>query len=253
MQVLSILLVRDMIELKDFTKNYGDFTAAEKISFRFEKNLITGILGPNGAGKTTILKAVCARHFPTEGRVFIHSEKYGKIDAALEPEKVRNVTGFVEENARFPEDFTVGEHLLETCDLHSASRKNVDEAVSLFSLEEVFFKKIRTLSKGFRERLNFARAFVYKPEFFILDEPASGLDPAQIVNMRSVVKKLAENHTVILSTHLMQEAQSLCQRVMILNHGKILASGTIEAIVQDTKSENLEKAFFALVERSGGE
>lgn len=241
-----------MIELKDFTKNYGDFTAARNVSFRFEKNLITGILGPNGAGKTTILKAVCARHFPTEGRVLIDSERYGKIDSALEPEKVRNITGFVEENARFPEDFTVSEHLAEVCDLHSADRKNIDEAVCLFSLEEVFFKKIRTLSKGFRERLNFARAFVYKPEVFVLDEPASGLDPAQIVNMRSAVKKLAENHTVILSTHLMQEAQSLCHRVMILNRGKVLTSGTIESIVKETKSENLEKAFFSLVEKEAG-
>ena len=125
-----------MIELKDFTKNYGDFTATRNVSFRFEKNLITGILGPNGAGKTTILKAVCARHFPTEGKVLIDSERYGKIDSALEPEKVRNITGFVEENARFPEDFTVSEHLAEVCDLHSADRKNIDEAVCLFSLEE---------------------------------------------------------------------------------------------------------------------
>ena len=115
----------------------------------------------------------------------------------------------MEELPQLPEDYTVKEYLCEVCDLHSADKKNVLEAEKLFSLEEVFLKKIKELSKGFRERVNFAQAFVYNPEILILDEPASGLDPAQIVNMRKTVKKLAENHTIILSTHLMQEAESL--------------------------------------------
>ena len=242
-----------MIELKNFTKKYNSFLAADNISCSFEKNLITGILGPNGAGKTTILKAVSGRHFPTNGHIFIDSQKYGKIESCEEPAKVRNITGFVEELPQLPEDYTVKEYLCEVCDLHSADKKNVLEAEKLFSLEEVFLKKIKELSKGFRERVNFAQAFVYNPEILILDEPASGLDPAQIVNMRKAVKKLAENHTIILSTHLMQEAESLCDKIIILNHGKILITGTIDSITVETKTKNLEEAFFYLVKKSDGE
>lgn len=242
-----------MVELKNFTKKYNGFLAADNISCSFEKNLITGILGPNGAGKTTILKAVSGRHFPTDGHIFIDSQKYGKIESCEEPAKVRNITGFVEELPQLPEDYTVKEYLCEVCDLHSAYKKNVLEAEKLFSLEEVFLKKIKELSKGFRERVNFAQAFVYNPEILILDEPASGLDPAQIVNMRKTVKKLAENHTIILSTHLMQEAESLCDKIIILNHGKVLIAGTIDSITGETKTKNLEEAFFHLVKKSDGE
>ena len=242
-----------MVELKNFTKKYNGFLAADNISCSFEKNLITGILGPNGAGKTTILKAISGRHFPTNGHIFIDSKKYEKIESCEEPAKVRNITGFVEELPQLPEDYTVKEYLCEICDLHSADKKNVLEAEKLFSLEEVFLKKIKELSKGFRERVNFAQAFVYNPEILILDEPASGLDPAQIVNMRKTVKKLAENHTIILSTHLMQEAESLCDKIIILNHGKVLIAGTIDSITGETKTKNLEEAFFYLVKKSDGE
>lgn len=242
-----------MVELKNFTKKYNGFLAADNISCSFEKNLITGILGPNGAGKTTILKAISGRHFPTDGHIFIDSQKYGKIESCEEPAKVRNITGFVEELPQLPEDYTVKEYLCEVCDLHSADKKSVLEAEKLFSLEEVFLKKIKELSKGFRERVNFAQAFVYNPEILILDEPASGLDPAQIVNMRKTVKKLAENHTIILSTHLMQEAESLCDKIIILNHGKVLIAGTIDSITGETKTKNLEEAFFYLVKKSDGE
>ena len=159
----------------------------------------------------------------------------------------------MEELPQLPEDYTVKEYLCEVCDLHSADKKNVLEAEKLFSLEEVFLKKIKELSKGFRERVNFAQAFVYNPEILILDEPASGLDPAQIVNMRKTVKKLAENHTIILSTHLMQEAESLCDKIIILNHGKVLIAGTIDSITGETKTKNLEEAFFYLVKKLDGE
>ena len=130
-----------MVELKNFTKKYNGFLAADNISCSFEKNLITGILGPNGAGKTTILKAISGRHFPTDGHIFIDSQKYGKIESCDEPAKVRNITGFVEELPQLPEDYTVKEYLCEVCDLHSADKKNVFEAETLFSLDEVFLTK----------------------------------------------------------------------------------------------------------------
>ena len=236
-----------MIELKDFTKNYGDFTALDKVNCTFTKDCITGILGPNGAGKTTILKAICARHFATEGKLFIDSARYGRIEASENPAETRNITGFVEESPDFPGEYTVREFLKATAELHGASLKNLEETVKLFSLEDVFHKKIKTLSKGYRERVNFAQAFVYRPEILVLDEPASGLDPEQIVKMRESVKKLAENHTVILSTHLMQEAESLCDRIIVLNHGKILADGTIPEVIEKAKAQTLEQAFFTLV------
>jgi ABC-2 type transport system ATP-binding protein len=236
-----------MIELVNFSKNYSHYKAVKNLSYKFEKGLITGILGPNGAGKTTLLKALTARHFASEGKVLLESQKYGKIiDAQENPEAVRDITGFVEETPSIPEEYTVLEYLGFICSLHNCSKKNIEKTIELCSLDEVKNKKIRTLSKGYKERVNFAQALVYDSEVLVLDEPASGLDPSQIVKMRSLVKELSKNHTIILSTHLMQEAISLCDRVIILNHGKALISGTIDQICSKTECSSLEEAFFKL-------
>lgn len=236
-----------MIKLENFTKVYGNFTALDKINCIFEDNLITGILGPNGAGKTTLLKAVCGRHCATQGRILVSTKEGEEIDSAEEIQKIRNLTGFVQEAADFPAEYTVKEFLTLVCELHNCPKQNIEECVKLFSLNDVLYKKIVSLSKGYKERLNFAQAFVYKPQILVLDEPASGLDPQQIINMRETVRLLAKTHTIILSTHLMQEAESLCDKIIILNKGKILASGTIEEILLKTKTKKLEEAFFKLI------
>ena len=238
-----------MIELKNFSKEYDSFKAVSNLSYTFEKGTITGILGPNGAGKTTILKALTGRHFASEGKV-IFSET---IDAAQAPEKIRNLTGFVEETASLPGEYTVKEYITFVAELHGCNQEAVENVIKKGTLEEYKNKKINSLSKGYKERVNFAQALVYNPEILILDEPASGLDPQQIVNMRALVKDLSKDHTIILSTHLMQEVEALCEKVLIINHGKLLAQGTKDEIVKNTVTKNLEEAFFKLTSSTGKE
>ena len=236
-----------MVELKKFSKSYksspkeSDF-AVRNVSMTCNRGEITGLLGLNGAGKTTILKAICARHFATGGEVLVEGE-----NPSENLEKVRNLTGFVEEEPALPGEYTVAEYLKMVANLHlSASVCVYPRLTETLALEELLPKKIKTLSKGQRQRVNFAKALIYQPKVLVLDEPASGLDPAQILNMRSLVKSLKDDRTILLSTHLMQEVDSLCDRVFILHCGKIVASGTPSEIVTAQNCKNLEEAFFKI-------
>ena len=236
-----------MVSLVDFTKAYNSSVAVDKVNMNFEKGKITGILGPNGAGKTTILKAICARHFATKGKVLVN-----QIDAQEESEEIKKITGFVEESAVLNSSLTVLEYLNFKAELYKVPAEKIDSTIKLCSLEEVKNKKVKNLSKGYMERVNFAGALIYDPEVLILDEPATGLDPAQIIKMRSLVKELAASKTIILSTHLMQEAEALCDKIYILNRGKVLAEGSIDEICKLTGCADLEKSYFKLIENDGG-
>ena len=269
-----------MIQLINFTKSYSSKSpfAVSDINMTCEKGCITGILGLNGAGKTTILKAITARHFATSGSVLVEG-----IEAGENAEQVRNLTGFVEEEPKLPGEYTVEEYLNMVASLHGQKMPCMDAGtrakrefserkfsyesknprtdflfessasicvnprlIKDLSLTELLPKKIKTLSKGQRQRVNFAQALIYNPSVLVLDEPASGLDPAQIINMRSLVKSLKANHTILLSTHLMQEVDSLCDKVYILHQGKIAASGRPDEIASQFKCKNLEEAFFKI-------
>ncbi|WP_294429983.1 ABC transporter ATP-binding protein [uncultured Treponema sp.] len=235
-----------MIEIKSFSKKYSSHAsgvAVKDFSMTCRKGEITGILGLNGAGKTTVLKAICGRHFATSGEILVDG-----VNVSENPEKVRNLTGFVAEVPQFPEEFTVSEYLLMCAQLHGI--KKIPSLKNL-SLEELLPKKIRTLSKGQRERVNFAQALIYEPSVLVLDEPASGLDPAQIINMRNLIKSLKNDHTIILSTHLMQEVESLCDFVYIIHNGRLAASGTKEDIASSFCCKNLEEAFFKITSDKG--
>ena len=268
-----------MIQLTNFTKSYSSKSpfAVSDINMTCEKGCITGILGLNGAGKTTILKAITARHFATSGSVLVEG-----IEAGENAEQVRNLTGFVEEEPKLPGEYTVEEYLNMVASLHgqkipcmdagtrakrefserkfSYESKNprtdflFEESVwqyeNSLSISDLLPKKIKTLSKGQRQRVNFAQALIYNPSVLVLDEPASGLDPAQIINMRSLVKSLKADHTILLSTHLMQEVDSLCDKVYILHEGKIAASGRPDEIASQFKCKNLEEAFFKITSAS---
>lgn len=236
-----------MVSLVDFTKTYNSSVAVDNVNMNFENGKITGILGPNGAGKTTILKAICARHFATKGKVIVNG-----IDAQDESQKIKKITGFVEESAVLNSSLTVLEYLNFKTELYKVSKDKINSIIKLCSLEEVINKKVKNLSKGYMERVNFAGALIYDPEVLILDEPATGLDPAQIIKMRSLIKELASSKTIILSTHLMQEAQALCDKIFILNRGKVLAEGSIEQICRQTGCGDLEKSYFKLIESDGG-
>jgi len=237
-----------MIELIDFSKSYSsknDF-AVKNINMICKDGEITGLLGLNGAGKTTILKAICGRHIATGGKVLIDG-----IDASENLEKARNITGFVEEEPALPGEYTVCEYLKMTAGLHGFDFEGT--GLKEPDISDIIGKKIKTLSKGQRQRVNFAKSLVYNPKVLVFDEPASGLDPAQIIKMRSLVKALKVGRTILLSTHLMQEAEALCDKVYILHGGKIVSFGSIGQILSETKTQTLEDAFFYLTKTLGEE
>ena len=237
-----------MVSVQHFFKIYKSEPAVSDFSMECKAGEIVGILGPNGAGKTTLLKAICARHFATRGKILLNG-----IDASEEPEKVRAMTGFVTEQASFPEELKVCEYLKMIFEIHEefkkSEKKDLDSLESIkkqISLESIWNEKTKNLSKGFRERVKFSQALNHNPMVIVLDEPASGLDPAQIVRMRKTVTELRKNHAIILSTHLMQEVDALCDKVYILNKGRCVASGTQEEITDSIGCASLEEAFFKL-------
>lgn len=230
-----------MIEINHFSKKYGKREAVTDFSLLCNEGEITAILGANGAGKTTILKAVCARHFATAGSVRVCG-----VDAQEQPSSVRVLTGFVEENANLPEELFVREFLAFRAELFSRKSEDIERVKKSCMLDEIWNEKIHILSKGQKERVNFAQALIHDPRVLVLDEPMSGLDPAQIVRMRKLILSLKKGRTILLSTHLMQEVDALSDKICVLSRGKSVAFGTAKQIVEKAQSKTIEEAFFSL-------
>ena len=211
-----------MIELKNVTKKYGDFTAVNDVSFKIEKGEIVGFLGQNGAGKTTTMKMITGLAEPTEGEIFIDGEKITRNS--------RKKIGYMPENTPLYQDLTVKEfinYMAELKCLKKQERKDqVEKLINDLSLADVQNKLIRNISRGYKQRVSMAGALVGNPEILILDEPTVGLDPKQIIEIRSLIKSLRKNHTVFLSSHILSEISQMCQKVIILNKGKIVAIDT---------------------------
>lgn len=240
-----------MIELNSFSKKYsknGDF-AATHVSIKVEQGSVTGLIGPNGSGKSTIMKAICGIHYATEGSIVIDS-----VNTSESPEKIMNLIGYVPEIPALPPEMTVSKFLdyagetkqLEGEVLKSAKEKVIKEC----TLDKFLNKKIKTLSKGQKQRVSFAQALIHNPPNLILDEPMSGLDPAQILQMRELISKLSKTKAILMSTHILQEIYSLCSKLYILNEGKIVASGSEEEILKLNGANNLEDCFIKLTTRS---
>lgn len=211
-----------MIELKNVTKKYGDFTAVNDVSFKIEKGEIVGFLGQNGAGKTTTMKMITGLAEPTEGEIFIDGEKITRNS--------RKKIGYMPENTPLYQDLTVKEfinYMAELKCLKKQERKDqVEKLINDLSLADVKNKLIRNISRGYKQRVSMAGALVGNPEILILDEPTVGLDPKQIIEIRNLIKSLRKNHTVFLSSHILSEISQMCQKVIILNKGKIVAIDT---------------------------
>ena len=240
-----------MIEVDSFTKIYGmkksGGKAVDGVSFVARPGVITGLLGPNVAGKTTILKAICALHYPTEGAVRVMGR-----DVESFPVEVRSLVGYVSEQPALIGSLTTKEFLHYAGELRFAGRAGavvadaVERVVEECQLQEVFHKPISHLSKGYRQRLSFAQALLHNPPVLVLDEPVSGLDPAQIRQMRDMIKRLGSEKTILLSTHLMQEVEALCQQVHIISRGRLVASGSAQEIAAATGTKSFEDAFLKL-------
>lgn len=218
-----------MIEIKNLTKKYGGKTAVDNISFNIEGGKIYGLLGPNGAGKSTTMNIITGCIAPTEGNITING--YDILKDAL---KAKKYIGYLPEIPPVYPEMTPYEYLTFVAEAkgveYEASLRQVREAIELTQLENVKNRLIRNLSKGYRQRVGIAQALIGNPDIIILDEPTVGLDPKQIIDIRDLIRTLGEIKTVIISSHILAEISEICEQVIIINHGKIVANDTIEKL-----------------------
>ncbi|MDR2602197.1 MAG: ATP-binding cassette domain-containing protein [Spirochaetaceae bacterium] len=223
-----------MIEVQNLTKRYGDFKAVDDVSFSVGTEQVLGFLGPNGAGKTTIMKILTGFHFPTDGTAFI-----GGVSVQEDPVSVKKQIGYLPEGVPLYGELTVDEYLnfiAAAREIPVKQRKSkINEALEACGLKAKRSNKIETLSKGYKQRTGLAQAIIHDPQILILDEPTTGLDPNQIIEIRKLITELGRSKTVILSTHILQEVEAVCSNVLILNEGRIAAQGTPEAIAATMK------------------
>ena len=236
-----------MIEVSHLTKKYGSRLAVDDVSFTVEDGRIYGLLGPNGAGKSTIMNILTGYLSATSGQVTVAGHPLPE-----EADAAKACVGYLPEQPPLYPEMTVQEYLdfaAELKGVKKAERKEqVLKAARRTGLEAVLPRLIRSLSKGYRQRVGIAQALLGSPKLIILDEPTVGLDPAQVIEIRKLIRELGRAHTVILSSHILSEVQAVCQKVLVLSKGKLAASGTLEELTAGEKS--LEEVFLEL---TGGE
>jgi ABC-2 type transport system ATP-binding protein len=227
--------------VENVCKLYGNQTALDNISFSVETGSIMGILGPNGAGKSTLLRIITGYLTPTSGTIKINGLK-------VDPDnlEIKRMIGYLPENNPLYPDLFVREYLRLAAGFYKIpnSKKRIEEIIDLTALNSEAFKKIGALSKGYRQRVGLAQAMLHDPALLILDEPTSGLDPAQLVEIRQLIRNISSDKTVLISTHIMQEVDALCDKVLILNHGKVAALETPEKL----KTLSIQKIRTFLIE-----
>ncbi|MCR5290810.1 MAG: ABC transporter ATP-binding protein [Treponema sp.] len=246
-----------MIQVSHFSKSYihsktKNAFAVEDISFTAKDASITGLLGKNGAGKTTIIKAICGFHYPTSGSIFIKTDA-GLYDCACDVKLIHSIVGYVPEQPVLCQNLTVQEFLSMVLEMHNLNGGDtvlLQKVVDSCNLESVMHKKIRTLSKGFKQRVSVAQALVYNPPVLVLDEPTSGLDPVQKHEMYQLITSLGKTKTVLLSTHNLHEVEELCSSICILHSGHIVFEGTPDAARKQHNSPTLDEAFLHIINES---
>ncbi len=225
-----------MIQAIELRKSYGSTEAVRGVSFEVGKGEILGLLGPNGAGKTSIMKVLTGYHYPDEGRALVNG-----LDVTESPLEIKRLLGYLPESAPLYPDLTPAEYLGFAADargLEGPARKAaLERAVEACGLASVWSRPVDALSKGFRQRLGLAQAILHDPEVLILDEPTTGLDPNQILEIRGLIRELGKEKTVILSTHILQEVEAVCTKVVILNEGRVAAQGSPASIGEALKGE----------------
>ena len=226
-----------MIEVKNLVKKYGDHLAVDHLSFHVDEGQIYGFLGPNGAGKSTTMNIITCYIASTEGEVLING-----MNILDEPEKVKKCIGYLPEQPPLYFDMTVEEYLKFAAELKKIKkaerRDQIEQVMEMTGIAAMRERLIRNLSKGYRQRVGLAQAILGYPEILILDEPTVGLDPKQIIEIRELIRSLSKNHTIILSSHILSEISAVCDYVMIINHGKLVASDTTENLEKMTMGSN---------------
>lgn len=231
------------IEVQNISKSYGAQKALDNVSFKVNKGEIVGFLGPNGAGKSTLMKILTTYINADEGvaKVNDFNVNSNQID-------VQKSVGYLPEHNPLYLDLYVREYLTFNADVYKVAKSRIDEVITLTGLTPEAHKKIGQLSKGYRQRVGLATALLHNPDVLILDEPTTGLDPNQLVEIRELIKNIGKDKTVFLSTHIMQEVEAICDRVIIINKGKIVTDNTIENLVQEVTEQIIEVEFDKTIE-----
>lgn len=227
-----------MIEVKNVTKKYGKFVAVDNISFDVKDGEILGLLGPNGAGKSTTMNMITGFIEATDGEICVNG-----YDISKKPKKAKKQIGYMPEGVPSYQELTPREFIKYMAELKQVDKKTkkeeIQNLIKQIGLEDVQNKLIKNLSRGYKQRVSMAGALVGSPDVIILDEPTVGLDPKQILEIRNLIKELGKKHTVILSSHILSEVSQICDRVVIINKGKIVAIDTPEKLEEKTQKQNI--------------
>ena len=226
------------IAIQNISKSYGTQKALDSISFSINKGEIVGFLGPNGAGKSTLMKILTTYLTADEG-----SAKVNGFDVSSQQKDVQLSIGYLPEHNPLYLDLYVREYLAFNADVYKVAKSRIEEVIQLTGLTSESHKKISQLSKGYRQRVGLANALLHNPDVLILDEPTTGLDPNQLVEIRNVIKNAGKDKTVFLSTHIMQEVEAICDRVIIIDKGKIVADKQLEKLISESATQIIEVEF----------
>jgi ABC-2 type transport system ATP-binding protein len=226
------------IEVQNISKSYGAQKALDNVTFSVKKGEIVGFLGPNGAGKSTLMKILTTYINADKGTALVNGN-----DVTLSPKAVQLSVGYLAEHNPLYLDLYVREYLAFNADVYKVVKSRIEEVIQLTGLTSESHKKIGELSKGYRQRVGLATALLHNPDVLILDEPTTGLDPNQLVEIRNVIKNVGKNKTVFLSTHIMQEVEAICDRVIIINNGKIVTDKKLDKLVSEIQDQVIEVEF----------
>ena len=226
------------IEVNNISKSYGSQKALDSISFSVKKGEIVGFLGPNGAGKSTLMKILTTYIAADEGSATVN-----EFDVNSQTKDVQKSIGYLPEHNPLYLDLYVREYLSFNADVYKVAKSRIEEVIQLTGLSNESHKKIGQLSKGYRQRVGLANALLHNPDVLILDEPTTGLDPNQLVEIRNVIKNVGKDKTVFLSTHIMQEVEAICDRVIIIDKGKIVADKKLDNLISTEKEQVIEVEF----------
>lgn len=238
------MTIETTLKVENLCKNYGEIQASKDLTFSAHRGDIIALLGPNGAGKSTLMNMIAGYLSPTSGYI----EVLGKNIAQF-PLFAKENIGFLPEGSPLYADLSVKRFLLYMAQIRGLNIQSVNKAAQVANIENVMQQKIDTLSKGYQRRVGFAQSILSNPPILLLDEPTDGLDPNQKDYMRSLIKNMAADKTILISTHLLEEAQTVCNRIILLDNGTIRADATLGEILKNTKSENIAEAFRKLTDK----
>lgn len=239
-------MAEEYLKVENLYKNYGNIKAVNNVTFSAKKGEIIALLGPNGAGKSTLMNMISGYLSPSSGEIFVCGKNI-KNNPLWGKENI----GFLPEGSPLYVDLTVKDFLKYMAELRNVSYKNVENAIKTAKIENVAMQKVETLSKGYQRRVGFAQSILSNPPLLLLDEPTDGLDPNQKKHIRGLISQMGKDKTILISTHLLEEAENVCNRIIMINKGTIVADGSLKDILAKHNKKNLEEIFYDLAGEEG--